>query len=100
MHAARLDVKVLHQSHACEERFAPNWLGEKLGDAAEGLEDTVLALQRIRGSGYATRNRELEMQVNRVPVFVNEPLQPPRQRLHTGSLDNDSGVLQLRYQSF
>ena len=100
MRTAQLDVKVFHQCNTGEESFTASQVREELGDTAEGLEDAVLVFQRICGGGCAVFHRELEEPIDRVAMLDEEALHSAGQRLHTGCLDEDGWVLELRDQPF
>ena len=99
MGATRFDIKVLHQGHPTKERGTAAGFREELGEAAKGLKDTVLTLQGIGGRGRPLLHGELQEQVDRVAVFVEETLEAAGQGLDTSSLDHDGGVLQVSDQT-
>jgi hypothetical protein len=72
--ATRFNIKVLHQSHTAKEGGAAGRFRKEFGDAAKGLKDTVLTLQRISGGWGILLDRELKEQVNCITVLVEKPL--------------------------
>ena len=75
-------------------------LGEEFGAATKRFENAIFAFQGVRRRGGSLFHGQLEQEVDGMTMFFDEAAQPVGQSLYTGCLDDESGILQLRDDSF